>query len=323
MTPTVGIPRALFYYYHYPLWKTFFQCLGVQTVLSPKTNKNILEQGLKQTVDEACLPVKLFHGHLGALQDKVDCLFVPRIVSVERRAYICPKFMGLPDMIAANLTDLPPVMSVTIDLTKNDDNYRKAMFEVGRLFTKNNSRIGQAWKEATDRYRAYRNICCQGFLPEEAIEYMENGDRPPCKTSGLQVAVLGHGYNIYDGHTSMDLIGKLCRMGATVVTADMVPQNIIDEETKDLPKRMFWTLGKKVMGAMKYYIRTKQVKGLIHMASFGCGPDSLVGELVERYARREAKLPYLVLTVDEHTGEAGINTRLEAFMDMVQWREAR
>lgn len=103
----VGIPRGLFYYYFFPLWCDFFHNLGAEVVLSQPTNKKILNRGVSLAVDEACLPVKLFYGHVVDLADKVDYLFLPRLVSTAQKEYICPKFMGLPDMIKAADIKLP------------------------------------------------------------------------------------------------------------------------------------------------------------------------------------------------------------------------
>ena len=103
----IGIPRALFFYCYYPLWRAFFENLGLEVVLSPETNKAILDDGIRTTLSEACLPVKVFFGHALAIADQVDYLFVPRITRVEPKAYICPKFMGLPDMLRARLQNLP------------------------------------------------------------------------------------------------------------------------------------------------------------------------------------------------------------------------
>lgn len=90
----VGIPRALLYYYYYPLWRTFFTELGAEVVLSQPSNKGILEAGLQKAVDEVCFPVKLAYGHVLDLADKADLIFLPRLVSVAKREYVCPKFMG-------------------------------------------------------------------------------------------------------------------------------------------------------------------------------------------------------------------------------------
>ena len=43
----VGIPRALLYYYYYPLWRTFFTELGAEVVLSQPSNKEFWKQGCK------------------------------------------------------------------------------------------------------------------------------------------------------------------------------------------------------------------------------------------------------------------------------------
>ncbi|HQA66661.1 MAG TPA: hypothetical protein PKW47_12465, partial [Bacillota bacterium] len=56
------------------------------------------------------------------------------------------------------------------------------------------------------------------------------------------------------------------------------------------------------------------------LTAFGCGIDSLVGEYIEKQARRYYKKPYMVLTIDEHTGDASFNTRIEAFFDLLDWR---
>jgi len=57
--------------------------------------------------------------------------------------------------------------------------------------------------------------------------------------------------------------------------------------------------------------------------AFGCGPDSLMMDMVQRQATRLRTTPFMSLTVEEHTAEAGIVTRLEAFLDMMYRRKRR
>ena len=64
------------------------------------------------------------------------------------------------------------------------------------------------------------------------------------------------------------------------------------------------------------------VDGLIFLSSFACGIDSFILELLHRYNQRRYRVPCTLITVDEHTGHAGFNTRLEAFIDMIEWRKA-
>jgi len=108
------------------MWETFFHELGIEVVLSAPTTKVILNNGVKSCVDEACLPIKIFHGHVLDLKDRVDYLFIPRLKSVARNEYICPKFCGLPEMIKYSIKEnLPPIIDVEINLRKNPKNLFK------------------------------------------------------------------------------------------------------------------------------------------------------------------------------------------------------
>ena len=140
MPVKVGIPRALLYYYYYPLWKTFFEGLGAQVILSSPSTKGILTDGLRFAVDEICLPVKLAFGHVLDLIGKVDYIFLPRLISIRRNEYICPKFLGLPDMVR-RLAGIPPLIDVNVNRYRGDNELCQVIKEVGRLFTRNNFKI--------------------------------------------------------------------------------------------------------------------------------------------------------------------------------------
>ena len=122
MSKTVGIPRGLFFYDYFPMWKTFLEELGVKVIVSDRTTKNILDEGCKSSVDEACLPVKVFHGHVKSLEGKVDYVLIPRYTSISRNEYICPKIGGLPDMIRHTLKGIPQIIDTEINLRKSKRN---------------------------------------------------------------------------------------------------------------------------------------------------------------------------------------------------------
>jgi predicted nucleotide-binding protein (sugar kinase/HSP70/actin superfamily) len=322
----IGIPKALLYYYYFPLWNAFFKGLGLEVVVSSSTNKAIVDKGVKHCVDEACLPVKLFFGHVLDIKDMVDYIFVPRIVSVEQKSYICPKFLGLPDMIRYNVPDLPLMIDVTIDMSRKNGNMYKAFAEVGKIFSRNPWKIKAAYAFGMKEMKRFEQMNRAGYLPHESLEEMGKDmimrNRSEKMGDNLTIALIGHGYNIYDSYISMNIIEKLRAMEARVVTADNLEGLIIEECAAELPKRLFWTLGRKMIGSAFHFMRKPEIDGIIHVSSFGCGPDSFTGEIIERYIRREKTMPYLNLTIDEHTGEAGVITRLEAFIDMIQWRRA-
>jgi len=112
----IGIPRALLYYQYYPMWKTFFEELGAEVVVSPPTTQAMLSSGSSRVVADTCLPVKIFLGHVISLAERCDYIFIPAIRSVKRKAYNCSKFLGLPDMTKAVIPESPPILDIEIDV---------------------------------------------------------------------------------------------------------------------------------------------------------------------------------------------------------------
>ncbi|MEW6063657.1 hypothetical protein P378_16190 [Desulforamulus profundi] len=322
MPVRVGIPRALLYYYYFPLWKEFLERLGAEVVVSDRTTKGILTRGVQHCVDEACLPVKLAFGHVQNLVDKrVDFIFLPRMVSVAHREYICPKFLGFPDMVRQNIIGLPTVLDTAINQRKKQRDIHQFTRQVGAALGKGPIRSWLAFQRAWETHQKYMGLLEQGLLPEEAMSVLAGKEpKQTADNTDLTVAVIGHPYNIYDPFISMNLINRLRKSGARVLTADNLTEQMVNQGVKRLPKKLFWTLSRRMTGGAFNYHDQGKVDGIIHVAAFACGPDSMTGELIERFIRREGKVPFMNINLDEHTGEAGIVTRLEAFLDMVRWR---
>lgn len=327
----IGIPRALFYYIYYPFWKTYFEALGHEVILSSPTNKKILKDGLEFAVDDACLPIKVFHGHVADLIDKVDVLFIPRIISIEPGEFICPKFLGLPDMIKSNIPNLPPIIDSNLSVYKNKKGFVEHVKSLGINLGHSLQHILKAYKIASIKFNSYKKFQIKHEqLPldsgEKSFFDSHLSDSSRCmnkrfKESNLKVLLLGHPYNIYDNYISMSLITKLHKSGIKVITPEIIPAKNISDGVKNLKKRLFWTLGKNIVGSSYYYINScEALDGIIHLASFGCGPDSIVGELLERKLSRNRVVPFLRINIDEHSGEEGFNTRLEAFIDVIEGR---
>lgn len=314
----IGIPRGLFYFYYYPFWKIFFEDLGLEVVVSSPTNRSIIDRGVAIAVDETCFPVKVFFGHVAELcEQKLDYLLVPRYVSVEHKSYICPKFMGVPDMVRASFPSLPVFLSPLVDLSRNDKVWQKEILKLGRKFTLRSSRINKAYEHGMEELKRFRKIASEGYSLEEAIEIWEGGELKLPEKWDLEVGVLGHGYALYDTAVSLRLIKRLREMGCRVHMVETLDKHCIESQAATLPKRVFWTLGRRIVGTALHLRGQKEIDGIIYLACFGCGPDSLVGDLVERKMNEK---PFMMLTIDEHSGEAGVITRLEAFCDMLRRR---
>lgn len=314
----VGIPRGLFYYYYYPLYKTFFSDLEAQVILSPKTNRTTIDQGINSAVDETCFPIKVYFGHVKELCSyELDYLFVPRLVSIEHRSYICPKFMGVPDMLRATINNLPPLIDITVDLSRSDRSFRDQVHKTGKLFTKKRSTINDAYEHGKQELEYCRAIASQGYTMAEAIDIWQGEDIAEQLDGNLRIGVLGHGYSLYDEAISMNIIKRLREMGCTVILPEALAIDQVEQEAKTMPKRIFWTLGRKMVGSALRMEKMVDIDGIIYVACFACGPDSFIGEIIERKLNKKA---YMLIVIDEHTGEGGLITRLEAFCDMLRRR---
>lgn len=323
MKPKVGIPRGMFYYDYYLLWKEFFDNLGVEVITSPKTNKDILNAGAHTCVDEACLPVKVFHGHVDYLKDKVDYIFIPKFISIYRREYCCPKHLGLPDMVKHSIEGLPEIVDTEVNLRKSNKGLKESILYTGKYFTKNSRKILRSFNEANNQYQECSELMSRGVIPINAVGVYEDlalKSIIPTEECKTKILLLGHPYNIYDEYINMNIANKLKKNQIKIITAEMLDKETVRFHTSKLPKRMFWSHGHRIVGGAFSLIEEGSINGIIYISAFGCGLDSVLIDLVERKAK-EHKIPFILLTIDEQTGEAGINTRVEAFLDMLKWRD--
>ncbi len=295
-----GIPKALLNLKYFPLWDTFFRELGIETVSSPSTNRRILEDGNKYTVDETCLPVKVFAGHAYHLRDKADFIFIPRFNSVEKNNFVCCKFLGLPDVCRNCIPDLPEI--VTVDINFNRKTLSQSLFELGRKFTDDAALI----KKASEKAQAAQ-------LGADKGRHAEPGP-------GLTIGLLAHSYNITDIYVNMDIEAKIKALGARVITPEMIPPEITIPESKKISSEAYWTYSKEILGAAAW-LSEGRADGLVMLISFSCGPESMLGELIIR--KLKDKIPVLSLVFDEETGEAGLLTRLESFIDMIRRKRGK
>jgi predicted nucleotide-binding protein (sugar kinase/HSP70/actin superfamily) len=317
----VGIPRALSYYQYFPAWKAFFEALGAETVVSPSTNKAIFTSGNSQAVAETCLPVKLFFGHVISLTDKCDYMFIPAMRSLGKKAYYCSKFIGLPDMTIALVPECPTVLDPEIDLNKGRRSLYSTIYSLGRHFSSDKSQIKKAVEQAKEAHLAYRKeMSDRKITPIQALNEMHRDeDRSYLEADispGLSVAVIGHQYVIYDDYINHRLISRLQAMEVRVLTPEMAEQEALDIAMTKLVGTPHWSFEADIIGAGEYYLEAK-VDGIISVAVFGCGPDSMMIDMV-RHRASEFRTPFLHLSLDEHTSEGGLVTRLEAFLDMVK-----
>lgn len=312
----IGIPRALLYYYYFPFWESFFNNLGCELVVSDKTSEMLINKGIKNSVSEICVPIKVYIGHVFNLLDKgVDYIYVPRFISIKKNITFCPKFLGLPDMIINSLKGVEGKILSNYIKARSDDisNYKNYLGFIDKLGV-SRSTLKKAAKKARKVWLNFREKSRQGLFIDQILN-----DRIITEASNneITIGVVGYVYNVYDQFISMDFIDRLREMKVNVLTFEMLETKKIEEEVDKFTKRMFWEFTNKLLGAGYHFIHSPQVDGVIHITAFGCGPDSVLGPFLDTEAEDFSK-PLMRLRIDEQTGESHLITRIEAFTDMIK-----
>jgi len=315
----IGIPKALIFYKYFPFAKAFLEELGQEVITSSDTDREIMEKSVEIAEGDFCLPLKIFYGHLVNLKKKkVDSILVPRIISIEKNSYTCPKLLGLPDLVrSADIEDLPEILELIIDQYEGKRKYLGSIFDFGKNFTKSNLKIAKAYFEGVMALRKYQKDLRQGKIG--------NLNLMPSSNPKLIIGLVAHSYNILDRYPNMDIIRELRKQNIGVKIPEMVSHKDIKKQTKSLGKKLFWSLEKEILGAGLYWARNRLVDGLIYVIAFPCGPDSFIKAIIEYEIGQleNPSIPIMTIVIDEHSSPVGQNTRIEAFTDMLMLKKRK
>lgn len=240
-----------------------------------------------------------------SLKDKVDYIFIPRYQSTSKNEYTCPKMCGLPDMAAANLGCKHKILAAKINMDAHPNGTKESLIEMARTLKIKPSKALVAFYEVCEKYLQSKT--------EENITDLKRAD-----VNKAKLLLLGHPYMIYDNYLSMRLIEKLKKRNINVYTPKDLDHVIKRKNAYPYEGKKFWDIGFELLGSAFTYAKDERLKGIIYLTPFACGLDAFIMEFIElRIKSKGRNLPLLKLTVDEHTGEAGFDTRLEAFIDMI------
>lgn len=299
----IGIPRALLYYRYGTLWDVFFKELGIETILSPRTNKALLEAGNHYAIDENCLSSKLYFGHVAALENRCDKVFVPRIANYGRDGVLCSRFEAIYDMCANTFRNKNiEFISCNVDIQQKRPS-SEAYIQLGRELGKSKRESAAAYEKA---YSAWKKHL------QEKIEQQETA----LQTDKIKILVVGHSYNLYDEYIGKPILKGIERLDAIPICADAVDFDQAQIDSKNICENVPWIMSRELLGAIHKY--HEDIDGLILITAFPCGPDSMVNEMI---IRRIHDLPILNLLLDSQDGNAGVETRLESFIDIIRFRK--
>lgn len=317
----IGIPRAMSFYHDYPFYYGFFSELGIKIILSDITTKQTMSKGASLVVTETCLPIKVYIGHVLDLIEKgVDKILVPSIQSIAPKIYNCSKIRGLPDLVRNVIKKDFTMIEATLDKSEKNQGLYEYLQGIAAYFNITDKElIKKASKAGWRMYNNFHIMSKSGMNYKKAMNYALQGKvfiENQTKEFPISIALVSHGYNIFDERTSMKIFEKLEKMDVRVYSSLQLSKEQMDDGISSLGQNMYWANEREMTGTAGYYLKDAKIDGIITVTAFGCGPDSLMIERITRQAKRFNK-PLLNLTIDEQTGEAGFITRLEAFVDML------
>lgn len=299
----IGIPNALYLAEEMPLWKHFFNTLGIETITGDNL-KNAVKYGKNLAGAEFCAPMNAFFGHVQYLADKCDYIFLPIYLECREPKQDAYRYYCYYTQFAATLAAW----------TKSPQIKNKAIMPVidHRSFT---SKI--------DLFTILKPILTTGYWEifnayEAALSfYNERRDNLPniyereLNGNDINIALLGRPYSILQNTMNKGIPDIFANLNIKTFYQDMLPYHRQDTaEIDPLLMRLHWNYAAKILQAALYAARTPGIYP-VYITSFKCSPDSFTIEYFKRIMDKYGK-PYLILELDEHDSNVGYETRIEA-----------
>jgi predicted CoA-substrate-specific enzyme activase len=301
----IGLPRASFMFGYLPFWVTFFNRLGCAVTLSPDSSGDVLEKGLKELPAETCFPIKLAFGHVKSLLDTdVDWIFFPSLVDLHQNPDepidLCPYGEHVPFMVRSVLEK--PLLTPSVLFNSGAGDFVKSLGPLKKILGQDDGALKSAYLEARKAQEDFhRKLRARG---EEVLGQF--------KGKGLQLwAILGKPYNVHDAFLNLNLGKHLQKLEVLALPIDFIPSK--GDALRDWESRPIWRYNQEIIGASLWCAENPSIYPLL-LSNFGCGPDGVSFKHIEKILERT---PHLLLEFDEHRAEAGLITRLEAFLDEV------
>ena len=308
---TIGIPLALSNLQLLPFFGTLLRECGLNVIASPPTTRRIVHEGVEAVTATPCFPVKVAHGHVLDLVERgVDYLWLPSVVSMPQefpetqRNQLCPYVQAIPYQVSAALESAQrnvKLLAPVIRLQGGHKAVLKGLRPICKELSIPPARMARALRAAFEAQKGFEDACrARG---RELLASLDPSRR--------NVVVISRPYNGCDAGVSLDLPNKLRKLGVLPIPMDWLDFGDEDMGRDRIFSNMFWKYGQKILRAGKI-IRENPNLHAVYLTNFSCGPDSF---LISFFKQVMGPKPSLVLEIDEHSADAGVVTRLEAFLE--------
>jgi len=306
---TVGIPRALSVHSLYPLYAWFFHQLGVRWFLSDE----VAHEGVARIESAYCFPAEIAHGAVQDVLNKgADYVFLPHfrdMPSYEEsvHANFCPITQALPYYMQKAFPEVPEekLLPLVVSFKYGTAKALEYFQAMGRKLGFGPEEVRRAFEVAYAKQQEYATRARE--LGTQALEDARKAERPV-------IAMLGRPYNAFTSEANMGIPRKFTTRGYSVIPFDILPFG--DEE---IFPNMYWYYGQQNMKAAARLAEEENIY-VTFISNFSCAPDSFILHYLKWMMGTK---PYLILELDSHTADAGIDTRVEAFLDIIEGYRSR
>lgn len=303
----IGMPFGLHFHEWAIFWVAFFSELGFSCYLTPKTNNEIVKKGVESVVTEMCFPVKVYHGHVKILSENSNFYFLPNLINMpsnekSEKSMFCPMSSASQYIVKQALSlDDKKILRPHVYLKDKKEHIAFMLYK--ELKGQLNVSYEKIYRSIEQAFLIYNEF--KAKLYSIGKDILHNRMDVPIWI------ISGRPYNLHDHRLNLHIGSRLSKRGIVALPIDFI--NLEEIELKDFP-RMYWGLGAKILRGAKFISNNNMLFG-IHITNFSCGPDSFI-EHFYKYIMKDK--PYLILEFDEHSGVAGMLTRIEAFDNVIK-----
>ncbi len=305
----IGIPRTLFFLEWLPFFATLFQELGYRVVVSGPTNKRLVARGIESMVNETCFPIKVAHGHvIDLIEQGIKTIFLPQISDLPSghprlpSGHVCPYCQSLAwtihaavDFTAHGVKVIQPVLHFGDKKTLAGD-----LRQLAKMLKLRPARVEKAARKAFEAQKDFWSRLKE--RGQEILNGLKDGEKA--------IVIVGRPYNALDPGSNLYIHKKLLDLGIKAIPIDFLPLDEINQDLDEIAQ-VYWRYGQKILSAA-VFCREHPALFPIFITNFACGPDSFILHFFKDHLGDK---PFLELEIDEHSADAGVLTRIEAFLD--------
>jgi len=309
---SIGINKSFWTNTYYPLYYNFFSAIGFKVQLP-----DIPEQeGMNRKGTAFCYPAEIAHGYFSNLLKKSpDYLFLPQqkgnyVENAPKNYSTCPLSQGEPYYLASAFKDHETyqklktkkgILSPVIDFSGGFKEAEDAFILVARELGIGKKKTRRAYAEAL---KVQETVFKE--MKKEGVEVLAELEANPDMTA---IVIFGRSYNAFVSEAHMGIPNKFASRGVKVIPFEFLP--LKDEPVQD---NMYWSAGQSILKGANFVKKHPQLFGC-YITNFSCGPDSF---LIGYFRNLMEEKPSLTLELDSHVADAGLETRIEAFIDIIK-----